>query len=91
MAKAITREVAAAELSCSVRTIDRLRASGELEEIALGARVRILACSLDALIDRRRHAGPRATATGADGPCVDVTNLRASYLKARKQKTGGRG
>jgi hypothetical protein len=90
MAKAITRKAAAAELSCSVRTIDRLRESGELEEIAVGAAVRILACSIDDLIERRRHAGPRATATAPDRPRIDVTNLRASYLKARKQKAGGR-
>jgi excisionase family DNA binding protein len=89
MAKAITREAAASELSCSVRTIDRLRAAGELDEIAVGAGVRILAASLDEYVDRKRNVRRRAGAGAVERAHVDVTNLRASVLKARK--AGRRG
>jgi len=95
MAKAITRKAAAAELDCSTRTIDRLRAAGELDSFELSedgagdGGIRIVAASIDALIERRKNAAKRrgqdSNARGSSSP-VDVTNVRASLRKARKEK-----
>lgn len=101
MAKAITRNAAAAELDCSPRTIDRLRASGELDWFELSedgggeGGVRIPVASIDALIERRTNAARRRTQGGSSrslpGPArVDVANVRGSLRKARQAKAAER-
>jgi hypothetical protein len=97
MAKAITREAAAAELDCSTRTIDRLIATGDLEAFRLGddrnGGVRVTACSIDGLIERRLNAVRRQGSEGRSQPRstgIDVGNVRASLRKARKKKADER-
>ena len=93
MAMALTREQAAAELSCSVRTLDRLRERGELDwiELGTGGGIRILRDSLEAYVERqrnRRHNGNAEHEPLPDG--VDVSNLPA-VRAGRRQETSGRG
>ena len=93
MALAITREQAAAELNCSVRTIDRLRERGELDwfELDEGGGIRILWDSLLAFVDRRKNARRQAEAAEeARDDGLDLYNLRALVGAGRKSGEKGR-
>ena len=92
MAMAITREQAAAELSCSLRTVDRLRARGELDEIELSGEggVRILTASLTAFLERKRNLRRgEAAEPGRSG--LDVSNVRASVRASLRERKAARG
>jgi excisionase family DNA binding protein len=54
--KEISRHEAALYLGVSVKTVDRLRAAGELDDFAIGAVVRIEIESIDAFKERQRQA-----------------------------------
>jgi len=93
MARAITRTAAARELSCSERTIGRLREAGLLDEIVLGARgVRICAASLEEYIERGRNARRRREGVGEAAPSrFDAANLPLWADGRRPARRAGRG
>ena len=90
----MTREAAAAELSCSVKTIDRLRTEGKLDDFKLSERggVRILTASLEAFVEgaknrrRARNGAPEPASSG-----LDVSNVRASVRAGLRARKGARG
>jgi hypothetical protein len=94
-AKAVTRKQAAFILSCSERTVDTLRALGEIDEIELseGGGVRICVDSIDAYIDRgrnarrRREGGPNVRA----GSAVEVAAPLAAVKARLRERSAGRG
>jgi excisionase family DNA binding protein len=48
----LTRKVAAARLSISTRTLDRLASSGSIERVLLGTAVRFRAADISKIVDR---------------------------------------
>jgi hypothetical protein len=61
--RVLSRHAAAAKLSCSARTLDRLRRAGEIDEISVSqGRVGICAGSLEEYIERQRNRKRRQQA-----------------------------
>ena len=66
MSGLLSREAAAEYLGVSTRTLDRLRAAGDLAYVKLGGRIAYLAEDLDASVRRQRvgERAPQLTKTG---------------------------
>jgi excisionase family DNA binding protein len=78
----LSKQNAARRLDVSTKTIDRLRAAGELESIRVGSRVRIKIASLEAY--ELRQAEREAQAEPADPfaiPALDT--IRAEKVRRR--------
>lgn len=66
MSGLLSREAAAEYLGVSTRTLDRIRAAGDLAYVKLGGRIAYLAEDLDAYVRRQRvgERVPQLTQTG---------------------------
>jgi excisionase family DNA binding protein len=81
----ISKQKAARQLDVSEKTIDRLRAAGELDWIPVGRLVRISAASLEEFTNRRK-ARERPALESLDElfPIVELDALRAAKRTRRK-------
>ena len=75
----ISKQKAARQLDVSEKTIDRLRAAGELEWIPVGRLVRISVASLDKFADRRsERERPEPESLDELFPIAELDALRAA-------------
>lgn len=90
----LTKRAAAQWLDVSAKTIDRLRAAGELEAIKLtdgpGGRVRISASSLQAYTERRRQQAAATEEPAERFPIPALDALRAEKARRRAAAASGR-
>jgi excisionase family DNA binding protein len=89
----LSKRAAAQWLDVSGKTIDRLRAAGELEAIKLtdgpGGRVRISASSLRAYAERRQQRTAASEEPAERFPIPALDALRAEKARGRAATAGG--
>jgi excisionase family DNA binding protein len=89
----LSKRAAAQWLDVSEKTIDRLRAAGELEAIKLadgpGGRVRISAASLQAYTERRQQHAAATEEPTERFPIPALDALRAAKARRRAAAPGG--
>jgi excisionase family DNA binding protein len=88
--KYLSKQKAARRLDSSTRTIDRLRAKGQLDWIKVGAGVRIDLASLEAY-ERRQEGGKQQMATEPERRRPSTPKLEAlRAAKAASHRAAGR-
>ena len=88
--RVLSRLAAAAELSCSPRTLDRLRQAGQIDEISVSrGRVGICAESLEEYIERQRNRKRRQQGDPTQmSSAFAATHLPIPVLDNAKRRRG---
>lgn len=82
----VSRHEAALKMGLSPRTIDRLRADGELESFLYRGCVKIPTASIEAYRERQREAARRLRERSFKPPVIDDFDVEVPFLAERRRR-----